>query len=139
MAGIANVYCKDGAALLQFNNGCSNDSYGESDNVTLEQCGYLSADSVKALAEFAIGVRLIDEGRGEVNSTNAMQALIDGTSWHVGGVTWTGYEWRFANSGCNWDTKATGWPNMNYACGRIGGVYWITEYGHTSCIRRRLG
>ena len=136
IAGVSSVYCQDGAALLQHYDGCS--TYGFSNRVSPQQCGYLSVGSVRALAAFGTGVRLVDAGRGEAESGDAaVRALIDGTSWHIGDVKWTG-TWSFVPTTCA-PSLATGWPNMNHACGNINGVHWGVGQGHSSVYRTSVG
>ena len=135
IAGVPNVYCQDNAALLQYNNnavwliGCA--EYGFTDRVSLQQCGYMASSSVRRLAAYGTSVRLVDGSRGQVESTTAVRALVDGTSWHVGGVTWSGSPWDFSLRSCS-PQFATGWPNMYHACGNGNGVHWFASVGHSS-------
>ena len=149
IAGVENVYCNDrGEALLQYSNTqlCpigrditrpypfnaeSLNGYSQAPKVTPENCGFMSSAHVQQLAQFATGVRLVDEGRGEAVSTNslAVEALLNGGTWHNGAsFRVSDPSWCFTTD-C--DTKIQGWPNMYHSCGNEDCVHWTVSSTHS--------
>ena len=143
-------YSRNGEALLQHVaselcaiGGASTDpavsmpGYEAVDTLQPNNCGFLSQARVVLLSQYAFGVRLVDKGKGEAQSSNALaiQALRNDTTWH-NGATFTSTDdtqWCFEK---NCPTNIKHWPNMYHSCGRPDCVHWMVSTTHASTATR---